>query len=297
MDENEVMQTETADSWDDDYLAGETFEDSDGDDWAEDYNDDGGEDQPDSAEESEAEETEETAEEESTEPETETQTEEPQQEIVAKSFKLKHLDEEIEVDENKVIELAQKGMDYDRIRGKYDETAKEMPRYREYEAFLNELAAGSNQTIQELIDSSRARMLIASEKSEGRTIGEAEAMLRVQRQRKSAEAPAEPAEEKAEPEAPKQPDAQAIRKQQFMDIVNAFPDVKAEEIPKSVFDEAQKTGNIFTAYANYRMNLLAEENKKLKLEQKNRQRATGSMQSKGTAPKKDKFDALWYDGT
>lgn len=296
MDEQEIMQTETADDWSDDYLAGEIFDES-GD---EDFTLEDEADQPETVETEEPKETETEAEEESTEPETEEEpAEEKQPETEAKSFKLKHLDEEIEVDEAKVVELAQKGMDYDRIREKYNGMNAEMPRYKEYESFLNELAAGANQTIEELIDSSRARMLIAKEQSEGRTMGEAEAMLRVQRQRKTAaaapveEAKDEPAEVKEEPKI----DEQAVRKQQFRDLIQAFPDIKADEIPKSVFEEAQKSGNLFVAYSNYRMNLLAEENKKLRQEQKNRQRATGSMQSKGAAPKKDKFDELWYDGT
>lgn len=297
MDEQEIMQTETADTWDDDYLAGEIFDEGSDEDFS--FEDDADQQETEEAEEPET--AEENAEEESSEPETEEEpAEEKQPETEAKSFKLKHLDEEIEVDEAKVVELAQKGMDYDRIREKYNGMNAEMPRYREYEAFLNELAAGANQTIDELIDSSRARMLIAKEQSEGRTMGEAEAMLRVQRQRKTAAAaPAEEAKDETTEvkEEPKQVDEQAVRKQQFRDLIQAFPDIKADEIPKEVFEEAQKSGNLFVAYSNYRMKLLAEENKKLRQEQKNRQRATGSMQSKGSAPKKDKFDELWYDGT
>lgn len=297
MDGNEVMQTETVDTWDDDYLSDEVFTDESGD-TEEDFEFADEADQPEAEEEPEP--TEEKTAEESSDPETEEEpVEEKQPETEAKSFKLKHLDEEIEVDEAKVVELAQKGMDYDRIREKYNGINAEMPRYKEYESFLNELAAGANQTIEELIDSSRARMLIAKEQSEGRTMGEAEAMLRVQRQRKTAAAaPAEDAkDETAEVKEEPKIDEQAVRKQQFRDLIQAFPDIKADEIPKEVFEEAQKSGNLFVAYSNYRMKLLAEENKKLKQEQKNRQRATGSMQSKGAAPKKDKFDELWYDGT
>jgi len=59
-------------------------------------------------------------------------------------YKLKYLGKEIEVDREKAIELAQKGMDYDRIRGRYERlksSAKgvsEVKRSEDIEGFLED---------------------------------------------------------------------------------------------------------------------------------------------------------------
>lgn len=284
VDELGISDAEFDAAWDE----GETVSDSDSEDEAEEA------DQPETVETND----EDTATEAE---ETETPAEEVQTEKEDHRFHLKHLDEERDVDEAEVITLAQKGMDYDRIRSERDTLRSERAQFEEYKAFLEELAAPSESTISELMDSTRARLLIASEKKAGRTLTETEALQRVQRERAS-KAQAAP-ETTDEPAADVNPNVQ--------DFVKAFPNVKAEEIPQEVWEETRKNGgNLTAAYTQYqskqdaaKANAVEEENKRLKAEIeslkqniKNKERSTGSRRTTGKPPAKDAFDALWYNG-
>lgn len=104
----------------------------------------------------------------------------PQGESADQRFELKHLEETRSVDREEVIKLAQKGMDYDRIREERDSIRPELRLYRE---FLKELADGSGLTVSELIDTVRAQRLVAKEKENGKEMTEAEALIKVQRER------------------------------------------------------------------------------------------------------------------
>ena len=71
-------------------------------------------------------------------------------------YKLKHLGEEKEVTLEEMTSLSQKGMDYDRIRGKYDELnnlLRELAGNESVDDFLNNLGTRSQeQAIQKRID-------------------------------------------------------------------------------------------------------------------------------------------------
>ena len=314
MDEQEIMQTETAeseveveetevqdttDAWDDDWgdLEDEEFTEDDDDDEGM-YEE--GHLKQDSVTDKESD----TDSKEEVEP-TEDKTE--GEEAKAKLFHLKHLNEEIDVDEAEVIKLAQKGMDYDFIRGERDSLKAEVAKYREYDAFLNELAANSEQTVDELIDSTRTRLLVANEKKEGRTMGEAEAMQRVQRERANRQKPAEEpanqdAVQDAEPSAETQ--WQARQKQIVQDFVKSFPTLDPKTIPQEIFMKGLENGNLIEETMKWldserdkELEKLRSENEKLKQNQKNKARSTGSRQSVGKAKSHDPIDDDWYDGT
>lgn len=76
--------------------------------------------------------------------------------------------------------------------------------------------------------------------------------------------------------------------------------VKAEDIPKEVWDEAEKIGDLTIAYQRYTSGKLEQENKRLKDEieqakqhQKNKERSMGSSRSVGSGAAKDPFDEGW----
>lgn len=221
------------------------------------------------------------------EPETdeETKPEEPKPEAENQRFKLKYNGEESEVDREKVIELAQKGMDYDRVKGERDKFKADEPtmqRYKEQDGFLKELAESAGVTVEKLMEQTKVRVLMSKDPK----LTEEDALKQVREAKKAAEKK-EP--EKAEPT----PDER--RQAMFANFMQAYPNVKADEIPKEVWEDAGRTFDLTGAYLRYQNRQLQEEIKTLRQNNKNKERSTGSMKSVGSRTKDQAFDALWYD--
>lgn len=109
-------------------------------------------------------------------------------------FKLKHLDEVREVGRDEVVELAQKGMDYDRIRTERDSLKRNAAKLEEYENFLKRVAG--DQTVEDLIDSTLAKLDVADAAKRGEDLDEVDVFkkLRIERVKREAKNPP-PAEE------------------------------------------------------------------------------------------------------
>ena len=200
---------------------------------------------------------------------------------------VKHLDTVRELDwakdRDEIKTLVQKGMDYDRKSAKLSD----------YEDFLKELAAPQKLSVEQLMDTTRARLFKASEAKEGREISDTDALLAVQKQR------ADKAEaDKAQAEA-QQKTAKESAEQKQRDMLNrfiaAYPEVKGDDIPKSVWEECQKSGDLVAAYAKYEKKQLEEQISALKQNKKNAERSIGSVRSTGTSKQKDAFDEGWDD--
>lgn len=211
-----------------------------------------------------------------------TETEEQQEEKGHQLYTLKTPRGEKQCSLDEVLVYANKGMDYDGMRQDRD-------RLRD---FLKEMAAPLNLSVEELIDNTRARMLIQQKKEAGEELSEMEALTIIQRNRAEKQAEAQATDEKAASEAAK---AQMIRT-----FVNEFPDVKATDIPADVWAECNRTGDLAGAYRKYADGLkdseikrLTKENETLKQNQKNKDRSTGPRRSAGAATPKDPFDEAW----
>lgn len=211
-----------------------------------------------------------------------TETEEQQEEKGHQLYTLKTPKGEKQCSLDEVLVYANKGMDYDGMRQDRD-------RLRD---FLKEMAAPLNLSVEELIDNTRARMLIQQKKEAGEELSEMEALTIIQRNRAEKQAEAQASDEKAASEAAK---AQMIRA-----FVNEFPDVKATDIPADVWAECNRTGDLAGAYRKYADGLkdseikrLKKENETLKQNQKNKDRSTGPRRSAGAATPKDPFDEAW----
>jgi hypothetical protein len=200
-------------------------------------------------------------------------------------FQLKYNGEDFDVSREEVIELAQKGKDYDRVKSEYDKIkadAGTMNRLKNQEAFLKELAEQSEMTVEELIESTRARMLMANDDS----LTEEEALKQV-RSKANKEA------EKKEPEQAKEPTPEERRQKMFATFLSTYPDVKAEEIPKEVWDDAGRTFDLVGAYMRHQNRELLKEIETLRQNNKNKERSTGSRKSIGASKPKDDFDEGW----
>ena len=95
-------------------------------------------------------------------PEAEPEEEGQQDEDADQRFELKHLDEIRSVNREEVIALAQKGLDYDRIRERYD-AAKPQIEWYEKNAdtvrWLEEMAKEQGMTLGEMVDETRAEIM------------------------------------------------------------------------------------------------------------------------------------------
>lgn len=231
-------------------------------------------------------------------PET-TEAETPQP--APQTFKLKHLDNTVEVSEAEVVTLAQKGMDYDRVRGKYETATAELTEFNEW---LKGVTGG--QDIKAFKEGIEARNLAEKEGIDQNT---ALAKVRLENERKALEA------EKARIESEKQTanDETAIKEKREKDIANfiaAYPEVAAKlgkdpnAIPAEVWAQVDKGETLTAAYGVYAAKKAAADKEaeiaRLKAEleaakqkQKNEQRSTGSQATDGGAPPYDPIAAGW----
>jgi hypothetical protein len=232
------------------------------------------------------------------EPETEEHEEEKAEEKPSdQTFELKHLDETKTVSREEVIALAQKGLDYDRIRGKLDELRGVEAQAGEnemYAAFVKELADGAGISIEELIDGTRARILTDRANRDGKPISKEEAMKQAKQTREAYTQSAQQGKEVRE---------QRLKQEKFREEAGRFrelyPDIKAEDIPAEVWQDYDRTGNLVDAWnksENQRLKneleSLRTEYENFKQDTKNEQRSTGSRKSAG-ASQRTAVDDEW----
>ena len=225
---------------------------------------------------------------------TETELEPEKAKAETDQFELKHLDETRTVSRDEVITLAQKGMDYDRIRTKYDELKAGEAKRDAHENFLKELAESAGQSVDDMIDAARARILVSKAEAEGKTLSVEDALAQI-KQEKEKQAPEEKPEQQKEPSTEENKEAE--RQQSFLRFSKEFPEVKAEEIPAEVWkDFAEGKGDLADLYARQENKRLKAELAAMKQNEENRKKSTGSRATAGSA-KKSAFDDAWYDGT
>lgn len=198
-------------------------------------------------------------------------------------IELKHMDDPVrKVSKKEAQELAQKGLDYDRIRQERDQLKQDSSKYEEMEKFLKEMQ-GDFASIEDFMDDTRARI-----KAEDEGISFDDALKAVRTARTSAKAPAEAKDEKPSP---------------VDEFVRRFPHVKAEEIPESVWAEVRETGDLVGAYVKYsndeknsEIKKLKEEIETLKQNAKNSARSAGSSRSSGNKSALSTIAELWDNG-
>ena len=220
-----------------------------------------------------------------------------QEEADQPTFDLKYMGEIKTVGREEVVTLAQKGLNYDRVLGERDTAKAEVTRLQEYESFLQELAGPDNLSIEDLIDSTRAEVLAKKE-----SLDPAVALQRIKLDRDKRAFEAQKSKEQADQRAKQ---AEEERQQEdFKRFVQAYPGVKAQDIPAEVWEKVRGGVPLVTAYAQHENKQLREENEALKAKvetaeqnKKNKERSTGSQSSAGKSSKKDIFEELWYDGT
>ena len=209
-----------------------------------------------------------------------TEAKQPDGQDTDQYLELKHFDEVKKVTKDEARVLAQKGMDYDRIRGKLGEAEEANAKLQKYEAFLNEIK-GNFATLDDLMNDTRARVMADKD-----GISYEDALKKVK------EANQQP-EPKKEPEVDMNAVIQQIRKQSFQEFAQAYPDVKPADIPQEVWQDMEKTNNLLASYIKYEAKKIKDENAVLKKNAENKSRSVGSMKSSGNSTlERSEFDRI-----
>ena len=228
---------------------------------------------------------------------TEAQTETTEQKADApeKTWTLRHMDETKNVGEAEMVTLAQKGMDYDRIRAKYDESKPAME-------ILSIFAKQKGVSVADYVSFLRTE----AKKADG--LSEAEARRSIELEDREAAVTAREAEQAAERQAAEQANAAANaaaqrRKADIDEFAREYPDVarNPDAIPKEVWDAVAAGSSLTVAYAKYTAKQAREEAERTRSAAqaaqqnvKNAARSTGSMQSAGqNAGGRDPFLEGW----
>lgn len=217
------------------------------------------------------------------------------------TFTLKHLDETRTVGRDEVVALAQKGMDYDRMRGKYDDVSA---RLKEIDDWFSEYTSGKDfNTFRDDVEAARL--------AQQRGIDKATALERIKldRERKALEAERQKATQaEGEAEAQKRKAAEDIK-----EFNKRFPDVAAklatdkDAVPQEVWDAVRRGERLVDAYDKYtaKQDAAAKDARIKELEEqlkakaqtdknkKNAERSTGSQKSDGEDAALDLIELGW----
>lgn len=227
--------------------------------------------------------------------EAQTETTEQKADAPEKTWTLRHMDETKNVGEAEMVTLAQKGMDYDRIRAKYDESKPAME-------ILSIFAKQKGVSVADYVSFLRTE----AKKADG--LSEAEARRSIELEDREAAVTAREAEQAAERQATEQANAAANaaaqrRKADIDEFAREYPDVarNPDAIPKEVWDAVAAGSSLTVAYAKYTAKQAREEAERTRSAAqaaqqnvKNAARSTGSMQSAGqNAGGRDPFLEGW----
>lgn len=178
--------------------------------------------------------------------------------------------------------LAQKGADYDRVKGQLAEARGFKETYGQVAEVLESVAKANNTTVAEIVTQFRTNMLRGtglSEDAARERIGREDAERELQAL-KDAEAAKQTAET----------DTAERAKREFGEFRGKFPDVLLDKPTLDALAPMIQSGKTLTeAYLEHKANTAAAENERLKQElaaakqtQKNKTRSTGSMQDAGS---------------
>lgn len=210
--------------------------------------------------------------------------------LEALSKKVKYNGESVKVDSiDDLITNFQKGLNYDKKNEQYE--ALQNSKVEQYVSKkAKELGLTVDEYIQQVEDyekeQEKAREQERLEEMINNGVPEdvAREVIATSQLRKQLQAKENELKEREEAEKAKDKE-----KQEYADFVTAFPDVKAEDIPKEVY-EAARNSNLTSAYKDW---LIKDLQTKLSIQQtnsKNAQSAIGSITESGTTKKNEPID-------
>lgn len=202
-----------------------------------------------------------------------------------------------QANEAEMVALAQKGMDYDRIRSQYDE-------FKPVMEMVNRFANQQGLNTKDYISMLRAQ----AKQAEG--LSEADARRSVELEDREAVVAAAEAERQAQQDAMAQAqraeaEAASRRQADIQEFQQTFPEAAKDpnSIPPQVWADVRNGSSLVAAYARYAVQQARQDAADAKREtasvqqnQRNAERSTGSMRSAGDGLKsKDPFLEGWGD--
>lgn len=219
------------------------------------------------------------------------------------SFTLKHMDEVRTVSREEIVPLAQKGMDYDRIKGQLDTARNDLKDYEKVKAdlgkrneqlqYLEEIAKAQNMSLDELIENTQVQVM---QKKTGKDIEVCRGIVANERRARELQA--------QQAAVTSTRDQNAKRDADIAEFMKAYPELASDpkNVPNEVWEAVNKGESLLNAYRAYEVKALRAELEQQKAaaaeekrKQENKSRSTGSQKTKGTKTA-DPFDALWYNG-
>lgn len=215
-------------------------------------------------------------------------------------FTLKHLSETKTVNRDEVISLAQRGLDYDRVKEKLTAANEQLDALKgadEKLAFFKELADSQGKTLDQFIEATAAAVL-----SQNKNIPFDDALKEIQFEFEKKRF----VKEKTDWEK-KQSDRQSADDSRNADIdafMRQYPEAAKDpqSIPKEVWEDVEKNGSLVAAYGRYmdkqkdaKIAELTRQLEQQKQQNANRKRSTGSQSSENTSTADELFDSYWRD--
>lgn len=210
----------------------------------------------------------------------------PEAEKETDQFVLKHLGEDKTVTREEIIPLAQKGMDYDRIRQKYDELTTETAQFYERTSVLDTLAKQQGfRDADELLNETRAAVL---SQNEGLGIELARTRISLEnRERELSKKEAGLLRTKMGEDS--RTHAEELKQTDIMRFAQKFPDVKPTEIPNQVWMAVRNGESLVSAYIEHENSRLKAQMLAEKKNVENRERSAGSKSGVGNGTPEDEF--------
>ena len=214
------------------------------------------------------------------------------------TFELKYNKEIRRVNRDEITELAQKGLNHDRILAQRDELQREngeLQKFRQENEsnlnLLNSAAELAGMSVSQFLNNIRENALVAKGMSRDAA---KERVLREDAEQKLARKSAEDAA-KAENEKREKTSQERI-KRDSEEFARKYKDVDPKTIPQEVWEAVSSGESLVTAYGNYLAEQTAKENEKLRAEiealkknEENRSKSIGSMKTEGQQKGKDPF--------
>lgn len=191
-----------------------------------------------------------------------TPTEQPQ------TFKVKHLKEEKEISYDEAPTYIQKGLDYDRVKTKYEET-KPVLDFIEGLAKQNSMSVNEYMTAVKEYEKQQEIEALANQNSLNPELAAELYLLRQERAERT--------------RLQQEQESKAKQEKEYIDFLDTFPNVSAETVPSEVWKIKQDNPNISLtdAYYRHQYNVLQNKMKAEEVNQRNAEASTGSVSTDG----------------
>ncbi len=198
-------------------------------------------------------------------------------------FELVHNGQATSLPRSEVIKLAQKGMNYDHVKGQLD-GLRNSDTQRMLAQIANDAGMSPDDYLKRVIGNVDARRAMELAETEGVSPEIARRLIDAEGKVKNYEADAQSRNEREQ------------KNRMLQSFIKAYPDVKAEDIPPEVWAEVQSGSDLKGAYSVYENKLLKERASKAEAEleqfrknESNKQKAVGSVRGSKSAAVEDPF--------